>query len=963
MKKYITVVATLLCFIAQSYAAVTYKENKTICENSTFPTFQATNTAADDYFWYEIINGVEDEIEDARGNSSFTPDHAGEYKCKAVVSGSSFDTGNLITEGTFDKGCSNYPDHQAIANSLGHNIEYQLMNKTCSNYPMSNFTTIAKDANDVKEPYFKHITSVSGNNSNILVCDGAQSNGVKVWYARDLQLQPGVTYRFSCYVANIDSAYLDHGPNSLSNLEFRIEYNGNWGNGEQLAQFKAPTIAHKDDLAKWEFHSTNFTVPSTLTGTVYAHIFIWNHNTQQDGNDFALDDIYFGTMLSTSGSSAEEYFKLSVDTKPTITMPTAPEPCLNDPISITPTVSNAGTNPTYAWTGDATGSELTLSTTAPATAGPTTYSLKVTNGTCSSTESISVTTLDCGTTITHTDTKCLDSEFELTATTVGDSYTWILPDNSTSTETSNTLTATIARGGDDTAVRTYTCIITNPVSSSTTTHSGTTPAPTAPTTTLGDELVVNGDFEDGTFAGGLYNGFTSDYLLFGINASLTSKSDYDPTDSNTTPSGNGYVRLSDDAMDHTTPAPNGGRYFLEIDGDFRNNENDPYLSEYETVLKEPVQTGKLYELSFIAKSTSISNLSNISMLLKQGTDTYTILDFTELIKGDWKEYKVANWQSPITGTASLIIINKTRTHSGNDYIIDNISFREVLVGSTPSHASGSGDVKEIFYITPEDCKVEDSKEVKQPADQPYEFGGMSITSSGYYEYEEVGEDGTRNIHQLYLVLQPVITDYICQNEPYDKNDFNLSSRQTATAGLLETSHTVKSKATGCEHIDSTTTLKLTVLPTYEKVINDTISKGRTYDKNGFNIKTDNKKGGIYEYTLSLTTQITSIGACACDSIVNLMLTIYEPIVPMAFFTPNEDNNNDLWLIAGFDMYPDAYVQIFDRFHRLLATFKGDEFAGWDGNYNGHQMPMDDYWYVITVPDRNQQFSGHFTLKR
>ena len=28
MKKYITVVAALLCFIAQSYAAVTYKEDK-----------------------------------------------------------------------------------------------------------------------------------------------------------------------------------------------------------------------------------------------------------------------------------------------------------------------------------------------------------------------------------------------------------------------------------------------------------------------------------------------------------------------------------------------------------------------------------------------------------------------------------------------------------------------------------------------------------------------------------------------------------------------------------------------------------------------------------------------------------------------------------------------------------------------------------------------------------------------
>ena len=952
MKKYITVVAALLCFIAQSYAAVTYKEDKTICENSTFPTFRATNTAADDYFWYEIINGVEDEIEDARGNSSFTPDHAGEYKCKAVVSGSSFDTGNLITEGTFDKGCSNYPDHQAIANSLGHNIEYQLMNKTCSNYPMSNFTTIAKDANDVKEPYFKHITSVSGNNSNILVCDGAQSNGVKVWYARDLQLQPGVTYRFSCYVANIDSAYLDHGPNSLSNLEFRIEYNGNWGDGEQLAQFKAPTIAHKDDLAKWEFHSTNFTVPSTLTGTVFAHIFIWNHNTEQDGNDFALDDIYFGTMLSTSGSSTEEYFKLSVDTKPTITMPTAPTPCLKDPFSIEPTVSNAGSSPTYAWTGDATGSDLILNTTAPDTEGTTTYTLKVTNGTCDNSESITVTTQDCGTTITHNETKCLDSEFELTATTQGDSYTWILPDNSTSTEITNTLTTTISRGGDNTAVRTYTCIITNP------TGSTTPPSPVAPAITFGNELVANGDFENGIFAGGQYSGFTSDYLLFNVNASLTSKSDYDPTDSRTTPSGNGYVRLSDDAMDHTKPAPNGGQYFLEIDGDFRHNDTDPYLSEYETVLKEPLQAGKPYQLSFIAKSTTSTNIANISMLLKQGTDTYPIMDFTQLATGDWKDYVIENWESPISGTASLIIINKTPTHSGNDYIIDNISFKEVLVGGTATRASSSGNVTEIFHITPEDCNVEDSIQVLQPAGKPYEFGGMSITSSGFYEYEEIGEDGTRQVHQLYLVIQPTIEDKVCQNSEYENHGFEIAASETQNTGELIKTITVKSKATGCEHLDSTTTLKLQVYPTYLQKISDNVNKGDIYNKYGFNIDTENLEGGLYTRKLELKTQV-----CACDSIIQLDLTVLQPVTPMAFFSPNGDNLNELWHVEGLDSYELGYVCIYDRHHRLLATIKGSEYKGWDGNYNGHPMPMDDYWYVITIPENNQQISGHFCLKR
>jgi gliding motility-associated-like protein len=443
-----------------------------------------------------------------------------------------------------------------------------------------------------------------------------------------------------------------------------------------------------------------------------------------------------------------------------------------------------------------------------------------------------------------------------------------------------------------------------------------------------------------------------------VNASLTSKSDYDPTDSRTTPSGNGYVRLSDDAMDHTKPAPNGGQYFLEIDGDFRHNDTDPYLSEYETVLKEPLQAGKPYQLSFIAKSTTSTNIANISMLLKQGTDTYPIMDFTQLATGDWKDYVIENWESPISGTASLIIINKTPTHSGNDYIIDNISFKEVLVGGTATQASNSGDVTEIFYITPEDCKVEDSKQVFQPAGKPYEFGGMSITSSGFYEYEEIGEDGTRQVHQLYLVIQPTIEDKVCQNSEYENHGFEIAASETQNTGELIKTITVKSKATGCEHLDSTTTLKLQVYPTYLQKISDNVNKGDIYNKYGFNIDTENLEGGLYTRKLELRTQV-----CACDSIIQLDLTVLQPVTPMAFFSPNGDNLNELWHVEGLDSYELGYVCIYDRHHRLLATIKGSEYKGWDGNYNGHPMPMDDYWYVITIPENNQQISGHFCLKR
>jgi gliding motility-associated-like protein len=39
------------------------------------------------------------------------------------------------------------------------------------------------------------------------------------------------------------------------------------------------------------------------------------------------------------------------------------------------------------------------------------------------------------------------------------------------------------------------------------------------------------------------------------------------------------------------------------------------------------------------------------------------------------------------------------------------------------------------------------------------------------------------------------------------------------------------------------------------------------------------------------------------------------------------------------------------------------FLGWNGEYNGHLLPSDDYWYLITLEDVRKQYTGHFTLKR
>lgn len=85
--------------------------------------------------------------------------------------------------------------------------------------------------------------------------------------------------------------------------------------------------------------------------------------------------------------------------------------------------------------------------------------------------------------------------------------------------------------------------------------------------------------------------------------------------------------------------------------------------------------------------------------------------------------------------------------------------------------------------------------------------------------------------------------------------------------------------------------------------------------------------------------------------------------PMIFFSPNNDGLNDLWLVKGIEDAANATVMIYDRYSKLLYKCKGADFKGWDGKYNDRDMVQDDYWYVISVPELDQQISGHFILKR
>ncbi len=110
-----------------------------------------------------------------------------------------------------------------------------------------------------------------------------------------------------------------------------------------------------------------------------------------------------------------------------------------------------------------------------------------------------------------------------------------------------------------------------------------------------------------------------------------------------------------------------------------------------------------------------------------------------------------------------------------------------------------------------------------------------------------------------------------------------------------------------------------------------------------------------------TLYIRDKGGCGVESYVFSILAYPK------FFTPNGDNQNDLWKITGYNttFYTASKVFIYDRFGVLLHIIDENS-EGWDGNVEGKVAPSTDYWFralLIDINGTSIEKIGNFSLIR
>ncbi|MDN3677875.1 choice-of-anchor L domain-containing protein [Flavobacterium paronense] len=295
----------------------------------------------------------------------------------------------------------------------------------------------------------------------------------------------------------------------------------------------------------------------------------------------------------------------------------------------------------------------------------------------------------------------------------------------------------------------------------------------------------------------------------------------------------------------------------------------------------------------------------------------------------------------------------------------NVTYYESLANATTASNPITSSTQTVVYVRVSNTLAPNCYDVKpitivvNKLPEPTPIDGIICIDS---------ETGTLlNAYTMYSGLQSSTHHFVWTNEAGDTVG-TATNYQAITPGVFTLVAT--SNATGC----ASAPVNVTVSPSEPAIVayevsedfadNQSITVTATGQGNNFEYQLDNgpfQDSNVFEHVPSGIHTITVRDKYGCGSTTIQALVVNYP----KYFTPNGDGYNDSWNIKDLSSQPSANIVIYDRFGKVLTKIKPSN-SGWDGTYNGHLMPSDDYWFSVSYTDENQvnqEFRAHFAMKR
>jgi gliding motility-associated-like protein len=112
---------------------------------------------------------------------------------------------------------------------------------------------------------------------------------------------------------------------------------------------------------------------------------------------------------------------------------------------------------------------------------------------------------------------------------------------------------------------------------------------------------------------------------------------------------------------------------------------------------------------------------------------------------------------------------------------------------------------------------------------------------------------------------------------------------------------------------------------------------------------------------TLTVMDASTG---CVASATVEVDLFPQIIIPNGFSPNGDARNDKWVIDNIFQFDENVVEVYNRWGELLF-YKKQYNGDFDGKYNGKDLPVGTYYYVINLnhPAYPKAFTGPLTIFR